>query len=65
MLAVIVLPTYNEYVVKLLRLLWQHRWAAVTEASQAGFKVAPTTGSLFSYGTTSGVSMGLLLLQLI
>lgn len=59
-LSAIALPAYNDYVVrtKVAEVVMATAVCrtAVTEASQSGFKSAPTTGAEFSCGTASGAS---------
>ncbi|WP_277559497.1 pilin [Acinetobacter beijerinckii] len=59
-LSAIALPAYNDYVVrsKVSEVVMAAAVCrtAVTEASQSGFILPPTTGAEFSCGTSSGVS---------
>jgi len=59
-LSAIVLPVYNDYVVRSkvseVVMATSVCRAAVTEASQSGFISIPTTGEEFSCGTASGSS---------
>lgn len=59
-LSAISLPVYNEYIIRTkvseVVMATSICRTAVTEASQSGFKTAPTTGDEFSCGISNGVS---------